>query len=145
MIDIEVLRAELLGRALPEGSYAVQDYEAWLTADVLGSPELPAGTLHPMFLFIAGMCGVGYSVQDLFDLAHCAAQDGPMIGETDIVQHRSLRVGERVTVRTEVVGVDRKQGGSGTFDLVKVQHTVIDAGGLLVGAVADTHVFPRKA
>ena len=141
---IEQLRAELEGRELPAGSFAVPAYEAWLTADALEAPPLPDGTLHPMYVWYAAVRGVGYDIAYLFDLVGCAPEDGPMLGETEIEQLRPMRVAERYDVTSSILDLARKQGSSGTFDLMRVRVDVHTTDGERVGGVLNTYVYPRR-
>lgn len=145
MIDIDELRARLVGRQLPAGSFRVPAHEAWLTADALGAPPLPDGVLHPMYVWYASMRGVGYTIEELFAMVGSVAADGPMIGETEITPGRSLGVDEELRVNAHVLDLVRKQGGSGTFDLMKVAIEVRDTDDLVVGTVVNTLVFPRRS
>ena len=145
MVDVEELQARLVGRELAAGTYEVAPHEAWLTADCLLAPPLPDGLLHPMHVFLASLVGTGYRIPDLWDLAEVTAEDGPMIGEMDLHQARALRVGERLTVRSTITDVTRKQGRSGTFDALTVAVVLTDADGATVGRVTNTHIYPRKA
>ena len=142
---IERLKEELEGRELPSGTFQVPAYEAWLTADALESPPLPEGTLHPMYVWYASVRGVGYEIEHLFDLVECAPEDGPMLGETQVEQHRTLHVGERYEVTSRIVDLARKQGSSGTFDLMRVACEVSDPSGAIVGTVVNTYVYPRSS
>lgn len=144
MIDIDTLREELVGRELPAGTLRVPAYEAWLSADVLGSPPLPPGVLHPMYLWYATMRGVGYTIDELFALVGSTAADGPMLGETDIRPLRPLQVDEELRVRARVLDLVRKEGRSGTFDLLRLEVEVRDADDAPVGTVVNTLVFPRR-
>ncbi|MTD13413.1 hypothetical protein GIS00_05575 [Nakamurella sp. YIM 132087] len=148
MIGIDELRAELLATELPDGEFRIEGYESWLFTDcTAATPDvrsaLAPGTAHPMLMFVAGMRGVGYTVEGLFALAHCAMEDGPMIAGTDVRQLRGLRVGETVTVSSRITAVDRKSGRSGTFDLLTVEHGITAADGEPVGTLVDTLMCPR--
>lgn len=145
MIDIDELRAQLVGRELPAGSFRVPAHEAWLTADALGAPPLPDGVLHPMYVWYASMRGVGYTIEELFAMVGSVAADGPMLGETQITPGRALRVDEELRVTARVLDLVRKQGRSGTFDLLKLSIEVRDADDHPVGTVVNTLVFPRRS
>lgn len=142
--DIGDLRARLLGRELAVGTYRVPHHEAWLTADCLGSPPLPPDSLHPMFVFYASLVGVGYTIEELWDLAEVSAEVGPMIGEMDLEQDRPLRVGETLTVRSTITDLVRKRGSSGTFDALTVDVSLTDEAGQPAGRVRNTHIYPRR-
>lgn len=145
MVDIDELRERLVGRELPGGSFSVPPYESWLMSDVLCSPPLPEGVLHPTYVFHAGMRGVGFDIASLLDLVHCRPEDGPMIGETDLRQVRPLRVGETLRGSARVVDLVRKRGRSGVFDLMRVETAIRDEQGAAVAFLANTYVFPRRS
>ncbi len=140
---IETLRARLVGRELPVGSYTVSGYEAWLTADAMLAPPPADDRLHPMHVFLASLQGVGYSIQDLFDLVACRLEDGPMIGAMDLRQHRAMRVGEHLAVRSRILDIERKHGRSGVFDRMTIEITVEDAEGETVGRIQNVFIYPR--
>ena len=142
--DIDELREQLVGMDLPEGRFVVRPYEAWLHADALGSPPLPPGTLHPMYVFNAALSGLGITIEELFALAGIAMDDGPMGGEMDMRQVRPLRVDEPLTVRGRIADLERKQGRSGTFDVMTAEITITDADDEVVGVVTNGYIFPRR-
>jgi acyl dehydratase len=143
--DLADLRARLVGLELPEGRFRVLEHEAWLHADALGSPALPEGILHPMYVFNAALSGLGIGIEELFGMAGVAMDEGPMGGEMDMRQLRPLRVGEPLTVRGRIVRLDRKHGASGTFDLMTAELTLTDAAGEVVGIVTNGYVLPRRS
>lgn len=145
MRDLEELRTELVGRDLPAGRYVVAEYQAWLHADALGSPSMPAGVLHPMWIFNAALSGLGITVEELFALGGVAMDDGPMGGELDLRQHRPLRVGEEVTVRGCIEDLERKHGSRGTFDLMTARLEVVADDGEVIGVVRNGYILPRRS
>ena len=145
MIDLEQLRAEVVGRRFPDGTFTIEGYEAWLSADALQSPALPEGTAHPMYIYYAGLVGMGISLDELFAMVHSSAAEGPMFGELTLDQARPLRIGETVTIRGEIIDVDRKGGRSGTFDIVTFELAVVDADNEVVGSCRNSFIFPRRS
>lgn len=143
MPDIDVLRGELVGRDLPPGTFRVAAHQAWLHADALGSPALPDGLLHPMWIFNAALSGLGIDVEELFALGGISMDDGPMGGEMELHQHRALRVDEEVTVRGTITDLVRKQGSRGPFDLMTARLEVVDADDEVVGVVVNGYLLPR--
>lgn len=144
MITIEELQHRLVGLELPAGTVSFEEYEAWITAHALGAPPLPEGALHPTFIFYAGLRGAGYPVGHLFELVECPPEDGPMIGEMDLRQHRSPKVGEELRVTSRIMGIERKQGRSGTFDVMSVRIDVDGVDGDPVGSLENVFVYPRR-
>lgn len=141
--DIDGLRDRLVGMELPEGRFLVEGYQSWLHADALGSPALPDGIVHPMWVFNAALSGLGITIEELFALAGIAMDDGPMGGEMDMQQLRPVRVGEPLVVRGRITSLERKQGRSGTFDVMTAEVTVTGADGDVIGIVTNGYVFPR--
>lgn len=89
------------------------------------------------------MLGVGHTIEDLFRLVECAPEDGPMLGEVDLHQHRAMHLGERYGVSSRIVGLARKHGRSGTFDAMTVENLVVDDLGRRVSVVRNVFVCPR--
>lgn len=141
--DLVTLRNRLVGRDLPVGSWTVSGYEAWLTADAMLAPPPSDDRLHPLHVFLASLQGVGYSIQDLFDLVECRLEDGPMIGAMELHQQRAMRIGEQLTVRSRILDIERKHGRSGVFDRLTIEISVEDTDGHTVGRVENIFVYPR--
>lgn len=145
MIALEELRERVVGHRFPDGRFTIPAHEAWLTADALHSPELPDGIAHPMYFYYVGLVGMGISLDELFALVDSSAADGPMFGELEIRQGRALRVGEEFRITGEILSVERKEGGSGVFDIVTFQLDLHDASGLEVGGTVNSFIFPRRS
>lgn len=141
--DLDELRDRLVDHELPVGRYRVTGHEAWLTADVMLAPPPVDERLNPMHVFLASLQGVGYSIQDLFDLVECRLEDGPMIGAMDLRQDRAMRVNEELTVRSRILDIERKHGRSGVFDRMTIEITVEDGTGAPVGRVENIFIYPR--
>jgi acyl dehydratase len=145
VIDLEALRARVVGYRFPDGQFTIPPHEAWLAADALHSPPLPEGVAHPMYFYYVGLVGMGISLDELFALVDSSASDGPMFGELEINQGRALRVGEQFRVTGEILSVDRKEGGSGVFDIVTFRLDLHDAAGNEVGGTVNSFIFPRRS
>ena len=145
MIDLEDLRTRVVGYRFPDGKFTIPPHEAWLTADALHSPALPDGVAHPMYFYYAGLVGMGISLDELFALVDSSAAEGPMFGELEISQTRSLRVGEELLVTGEILSVDRKEGGSGIFDIVAFRLDLHDVDHHAVGGTVCSFIFPRRS
>lgn len=144
MIPLERMQ-ELVGRALPGGSFHLEHYRNWLTNDVIGSAQRDDDLAHPMFCYYAAMGGMGLSVAELFDLAYTSASDGPMFGECDMEVRTPLRTGVTYDVRGEIIDVKRKQGGAiGTFDLLTFRLEVVAPDGEIAGVCTNSFICPRE-
>lgn len=146
MIDLDELRDRLVGWRFPGASVTVEDYERWLAADAMLSPELPIGMLHPAWIFIIGLRGMGMTLDEFMQLAGSSADSGVMFGETVIEQFEPLSIGEDYAVRGEIVDVLRREGKRiGTFDLVTFRLEIVDDTGRSFGAATNSFVFPRRS
>ena len=87
-----------------------------------------------------------YSGWELVDYA--AIESGKLrvqIGEMDLRQHRPLQVGETYAVQPTIVDVVRKEGRSGTFDLIATEFVVRGDDGEPAATLRNTYVCPRRA
>lgn len=145
MISAEELREEVAGRPLPEGSYTIEPYVAWLMADSVESPPLPEGIAHPMFTFFGTQGGMGVTLDEMFAMCHASSDDGVMLGTTEIDLQRPLRVGERFTVRGQMDDVVRKQGSIGTFDIIGFHLDLVDADDAVAATATIEFIYPRRS
>jgi hypothetical protein len=119
-------------RSLPGGTYTIP-------AD--GGPRLDAivgGDAGPVWAFIATVGGYGVSIEEMFALVGCRMEDGPMLGEWEVEFVRPLEAGREYRVSATILGIERKQGRSGAFDLVRVRAELGDAATSHI-----TYVVPR--
>jgi hydroxyacyl-ACP dehydratase HTD2-like protein with hotdog domain len=98
-----------------------------------------------MMVFHATVRAVAYTIGELFELFDCPLEDGPMLGEMDLHQHRPLQVGETYAVQPTIVDVVRKEGRSGTFDLIATEFVVRGDDGEAAATLRNTYVCPRRA
>ena len=138
------LRHELIGRQFPAGTFTIKPHESWLTCDAILSPPLPDGLAHPMYAYYAALGGMGLTIEQLFEIAHSSADDGPMFGEGGVEIHRPLQVGETFTIRGGIEDVVRKSGRSGTFDIVSFRLDLIDQEGSVAAVSTNSFIFPRR-
>lgn len=144
MIDIDVLRDELLASRFPEGSFTIADYEHYLCADAILSPPLPDGVAHPMYVYYTAIAGMGITLDELFAAAHSSADAGVMFGEAGFEQRAPMSVGQTYTVRGGFTDAVRKESSRlGIMDLVTFELEVVDADGEVAGVSRNTFVFPR--
>jgi hypothetical protein len=135
----------LIGRRFPGGTYTIEPWRAWLTADA--ALARPRGDLaHPLFVWMAAIGGWGMTFDDLFAWCGITAEDGPMFGEHETTIFRPLRVGDTYRVSGGVTSVDRKVGRSGVFDVVGYQMELRDvADDGLVATCWNSLIVPRKS
>jgi len=135
----------LPGTELPAGTFTITAEEDARVLEVVGGEPAPDGTAHPLWAYIAPQRGIGISVADICALAEFDVNDGPMLGSSELELHSGIRLDEPYTVTGRVLSIDRKQGGSGTFDLMRSARTWSTAGGNVVAVSTSTYVLPRKA
>ena len=144
MISIEELQS-LVGAEFPEGTFTIEPYEHWLSADAVMSPALPDGVAHPMYAYYAAIRGMGKSLEEVFADAGSSAADGPMFGEAGLDFHGSLVVGATYTVRGRYTSAVRKEGRrAGVFDIVGFELEVVADDGAIVAVSTNSFVYPRR-
>jgi acyl dehydratase len=119
-------------RQLPGGAYTIPAGEEPRLDAIIG------GDAGPLWAFLAATGGLGVSIAELFALVDCNMADGPMLGEWEVEFARPLEAGREYRVTATILGVDRKEGRSGTFDLMRVRAEVGDA-----AACTIAYVVPR--
>ena len=83
------------------------------------APPLPAGVLHPAWIVLGALRGMGITLDELIELAGATPDDGVVFGETDYEQHDLLRSDTPYAVRGAVTSVTRREGKrAGAFDVV---------------------------
>jgi hypothetical protein len=139
------LEQRLVGRPFPGGTFVVEDYERWLSHDAMQAPPLPAGVLHPAWIVLGALRGMGLTIDELTELAGATPDDGVVFGETDYEQHALLRSDTEYTVRGGVTSVTRREGKRvGAFDVVVLELTIEDPDGALAAVSRQSFIFFRE-
>ncbi|WP_293855056.1 hypothetical protein [uncultured Alsobacter sp.] len=135
----------LVGRRLPGGTLVIAPTDDAALRGILGSAAGPAGEAHPLFGFIGAMRGMGIDWHGFFALCGASADDGPMMGETDLDLRRPLATGQAYAVTATIVGFVRKEGRrTGPFDVVTLQVDIADESGP-VAVLRQSIILPRAA
>jgi hypothetical protein len=134
----------LPGTELPGGTFTITAQEDGNVLEVVGGEPAADGVAHPLWAYIATQRGIGISVADLCALADFDVNDGPMLGSSALEFHAPIRVGVEYHVTGRVLAIDRKQGGSGTFDVMAFREDLLDADGAPVASSTSTYILPRK-
>ncbi|GGL94651.1 hypothetical protein [Nakamurella endophytica] len=143
--DIDELRERLVGHPFPGGSFRVAEYERWLSHDAMRSPALAAPLLHPVWILLGALRGMGISIDELTGLAGAGAHDGTVFGETEMEQRRPLRADVEYTVRGGVADLVRRVGRrAGTMDLLTFRLEIVEPTGEVAAVSSQTFVFPRR-
>ncbi|CAN5140491.1 hypothetical protein BH11ACT4_BH11ACT4_08320 [soil metagenome] len=144
--DFEEFRARVVGTRFPGGTFTVEEYERWLAHDAMQSPELPPGVLHPVWVLLGALRGMGLTTDELTAIADAGAHDGTMFGETLLEQHEVLRTGVEYSVRGGVTELVRKQSQRvGRMDLMTFRLEIVDPAGSVAAVSEQVFIFPRRS
>jgi len=140
--DLESLRATLVGMPLPGGSFEVPPYRAWISHAAMNSPTIQAGTLHPVWILLGSLQGMGVPM-DYF--AHLVAADPStaVLGEITVEQYRALEDSRAYSVVGRISNIERRTGRRGILDFLDFQLEVFDAEER-VASSTQTFIFPRQ-
>lgn len=137
------LRSRVVGTTLPGGTFTVADYERWLAHEALQSPALPDGLLHPVWVVIGALRGMGMTLEQLTALAD--AGEGTLLGEAELEQSQPLRTGVTYTVRGAITDLVRRQSRKiGTIDLLTFRIEILDDAATTVAATTQVFILPRE-
>jgi len=134
----------LPGRELPAGSFTIDAVENADLATVLEAPPPGGNEAHPLWAYIATQRGIDISVEELCALADFDVADGPMLGSTELTYGGPLKVGVDYEVKGEILDIVRKEGQSGTFDILTFRERLLDAEGAEAAAATNTFILPRR-
>lgn len=144
--DIDELRERLVGHAFPGGVFEVAEYERWLSHDAMHAPPLPAGVLHPVWVLLGALRGMGITIDELTALAGAGPADGTVFGETSLEQREPLRAEVEYRVRGGITEVVRREGRrAGTMDLMTFRLELVDPDDEVAAVSEQTFVFPRRS
>ena len=125
--EFDSLRERIVGYELPGGTFDVAEYERWLSHDALKSPRLGAGILHPVWILVGALRGMGISTEQLLEVAGARTDDGVLFGETTLRQSRPLLADTTYQVEGEITSLTRRQGQrAGVMDLMVFVLRILD-------------------
>jgi hypothetical protein len=137
-------RERLVGHKFPGGEFRVQPHERWLSHDAMLNPDIPEPILHPSWILIGGLRGMGISIDDLIRLADSEPEAGVVFGETELEQFEPLVADQRYLVSGEITDMRRRVSQrAGVIDLVDFRLDIRNEAGGLVATHVETFVFPR--
>jgi hypothetical protein len=119
--------------ALPGGTFTIPPEAVPRLDAIVGGDALA------LWAFMGATGGMGVSIEEFFARFDCTMEDGPMLGEWAVEFEAELEPGREYTVHSEVLGVERKEGRSMAFDLVRVR-TVLEG----AATCHFTYVVPRR-
>ncbi|MBO9577909.1 MAG: hypothetical protein J7480_03960 [Microbacteriaceae bacterium] len=144
--DIDALRERAVGHRFPGGVFRVAEYERWLSHDAMHSPPIAGRILHPVWILLGALRGMGVTIDELTALAEAGAHDGTVFGETVMEQHAPLQAEVEYVVRGGVTDLVRRTGKrAGLMDLMTFRLELVDPGGEVAAVSEQTFVFPRRS
>jgi hypothetical protein len=135
---------ELPGTELAAGSFTIDASENADLAEVLEGPTPAGDVAHPLWAYIATQRGIDIGIAELCALADFDVADGPMLGSTKLTYGKPLRVGVEYAVKGEIIDIVRKEGRSGTFDILTFRERLLDADGEEAASATNTFILPRR-
>ena len=142
-MDLAALEA-LVGKRLPHGHYRITADKHAKAVAALHAPEYSFDVAHPVYAHLAPHCGMGWGLQEFFDVVGVHMDSGALFGEGDLTYHQPMQVNVDYAIEGHIASIIRKSGTTGTFDLVTLHLELIDKHGELVVTSKETYVFPRK-
>jgi hypothetical protein len=144
--DFEALQARVVGYQLPGGVFTVADYERFLSHDAMKSPKLPAGVLHPTWVLLGALRGMGMTMEEVSEVAGATEDDVVMFGQSTIDQLVPLRSEISYTVAGEIRSLTQKQGKrGGTMHSYEVELTISTADGQRCAVSSQTFLILKGA
>jgi hypothetical protein len=134
----------LPGTALPAGEFTITEEDDRRVLEVVGGEPADDGSAHPLWAYIAPQRGIGIGVADICRLADFDIADGPMLGSSRLEYHRTIMIGVPYRVTGEVIGIERKRGRIGVFDVLEFREDLWAPEGELVASSISTYILPRR-
>jgi hypothetical protein len=132
----------LAGTVLPEGTLTISQADDQTLSALVGARQLAGPAVHPVWLLVALVNGLGVPIADVYAMVGCRMEDGPMLGECDLSIDRPLEVGT-YRVLGDILDIERKTGGSGTFDVMRMRIRLANDSGVAATCVA-LQIVPRS-
>lgn len=143
-VTLEEMRT-LVGWSFPGGTVSIPRWESFLLTDVMCSPQLPEGLVHPAVCFNGPLAGMGLSYAEFFEVCHAESDDAIRAGEYTFEIHSPVREDVDYRVEGEIIDVVRKRGGRiGLFDLVTFQLRMVQPDGAVAVTATNSWVFLRS-
>ncbi len=87
------MRDRVIGLRFPGGTFRVEEYERRLSHEAMKSPPIAAPYLHPVWILLGGLRGMGLTTEELVAIAGVGSSDGTLFGETEVEQLAPLQAG----------------------------------------------------
>jgi hypothetical protein len=139
------LQQRLVGYRFPGGSFRVEEYERWLSHDAMQVEGIDPPLLHPVWVLLGALRGMGMTIDALVELAGSKADEGVVFGETILEHHRPLRTDQTYAVHGSITELRRRHSRrAGVIDLLTFRLQIDDEAGHQVGATTQTFIFRRE-
>src|SRR5690606_16062146 len=110
------------------------------------SPTIAMPTLHPVWILLGALRGMGMTIDELTALGGAGPYDGTVFGETVMEQNVPLEAETEYTVRGGVTDLVRREGKrAGLMDLMTFRLELVDPEGVVAAVSEQTFVFPRRS
>jgi hypothetical protein len=144
--DLAALQERAVGHRLPGGVFRVEEYERFLSHDAMQAPPLPPGVLHPVWVLLGALRGMGVSIEELVAVVDAKPTDGVLFGQTTLDQLEVLRSEVTYSVAGEVTGLTRHHGKrAGTMDRMTFELRIADPAGRPCAISSQTFLILRGA
>jgi hypothetical protein len=135
---------QLPGRVLPEGTFAITEEDDRRVLEVVGGRSHGDRLAHPLWAYIAPQRGIGIGVSEICALAGFDVADGPMLGSSHLEFHRPIELDISYRVTGQVLGIERKQGSIGVFDVLEFREDLLGGDDELIASSTSTYILPRR-
>jgi hypothetical protein len=143
---IDDLRAELAGRELPGGSLCIERHESVIADHALRAPDQDGTAVHPLWLVIASLRGMGITVTELCGLARAGTDDTLLFGGVTVTHEQPLEAGPTYRTQAAIDAVHRHETRAGKIlDSVVITVRIQDSEHRPHGTVTSTYLFMRGA
>ncbi|MGK0477000.1 MAG: FAS1-like dehydratase domain-containing protein [Acidimicrobiales bacterium] len=134
----------LIGRTVPPGRYRIdRDAHAKMIGAVHAS-DYESDVAHPVYAHLAPHCGMGWKIDEFFDVAGFPMDGGALYGEGELTYHQPMLIDTDYVVQGHIEAVQRKHGTrTGTFDVITLLLNLVDESGMLIVTSRETYVLPR--
>lgn len=140
------LQSRVVGHRLPGGGFRVEEYERFLSHDAMLAPPLPPGLLHPVWILLGALRGMGVSTEELVAVVDAKPTDGVLFGQTRMDQMQVLRSDVDYTVAGAVTALTRHRGKrAGVMDRMTFELTISDPDGEPCAVSSQTFLILRGA
>jgi hypothetical protein len=142
-MDLAALEA-LVGLPIPIGAYRIDPGDHARAMAAFHNADYGYDSAHPVYAHLAPHCGMGWKLEELFEVVDADLDSGVLFGQADLTYFRPIEIDVEYEVRGHVAAVERKEGRrAGIFDLITLHLELVDPDGEPTVLSLETYVFPR--